>query len=304
MLRVVPFPIGSIRRALAVGIVVWMSSGCSTTETIRVRVVDGETGMPIEGAVTVYELHAATGHGTNYTQKAIYEAVSDGDGWIEIPPQRVSVIISSGLSNPTLKIFRTGYNPEFLSNVGRILPTWQEVLKWTENGQTIKLKRPQGFQEYVQKIDFLNRELESLYYWPNDDPCGLKAIPRAVMSVEWEAMQFEVSGRRRFNSTVLRSLLGNEAYSRGSNEIVRRCGSPTEFFNAYSLPCPNSSGMLQNIRRRSQIEEVGQPGIRIVLFTLGYCPSDGQNWIFQQGVGWQRTQHDSLDFIQDKRHAK
>src|SRR5205814_1328349 len=153
----------------------------------------------------------------------------------------------------------------------------------------------QTFQEYAQKMDFLNGELEHLYRWPNDEPCGWKAIPRAVMSVESEMMQFEVSGRRRHNSTVLRDLLGDEAYSRGSNETVRRCGSPTEFFKTYSLPCPNGSGMLQSIHRRSRIEEVGQPGTSIVLFTLGYCSSDRQNWLFEQGAGWQRTQHDSLD---------
>jgi hypothetical protein len=281
-----------------------LSSCIATTEGIRIRVVDADTDKAIEDAVVIYELHAATGHGTNYTQKAIYEAVSNDSGWAEIPPQKINTVVTSGLRPPTLKIFRSGYNPEFLSNAGRIIPTLQEVLRWTRNGQTIRLKRPENFQEYAWKIDFLNGELEHLYRWPNDNPCGWKAIPRAVMAVEWEVMQFEASGKRRNNSTVLRDLLGNEAYSRGMNKIVRRCGSPTEFFKNYSIPCPDGSSALRNIQRRAQIDEVSHTGISIVLFTLGYCKIDSQYWLFEQGVGWRRTQKNSLGFIRDKRYAK
>ena len=167
-----------------------LSSCTATTEGIRIRLVDADTEKDIENAVVVYELHAATDHGTNYTQKAIYETVSNDRGWVEIPPQTINTVVTSGLRPPTLMIFKSDYDPEFLSNGGPIIPTLQDVLRWRRNGQIIKLKRPESFQKYAEKIDFLHRELEHLYDWPNDNPCGWKAIPRMLAAVDKQGRLF------------------------------------------------------------------------------------------------------------------
>ena len=303
MHRVAQYSLERLQRISAAVVVAAVLSSCKT-DSISMRVVDAETDAPVAGAVAVYELHSATGHGTIYTQNAVYEAISDNEGWLQIPPQNVTIIVTSGLRSPNLMVFRSGYNPEFLGNSFRTSPDLKDVLHWERNGQTIRLKRPSSFQQYARQVDFFNNELRHLYDWPNDDPCGWKTIPNAVMAVEQEMIQFEANRKRQHNSTVLRDLLGNEAYSRGSNKIVTRCGSPNEFFSKYSVLCPDGSAMMTNISRRSQIDEVSHVGTSIVLFTLGYCPTDKKYWLHQQGAGWQPTSQKSLDFIQDKRHAR
>lgn len=302
MCRTVAICIKYLQRAAAVLIVAAVLGGCKT-EPITMRVIDAATGSPVAGAVAVYELHSATGHGTIYTQHVVSEAVSDDDGWIRIPALNANVVISTGLRAPTLKIFRSGYDPVFLVN-HLTMPGLQDVLKWDYNGQTVKLVRASSFVDYARKVEYFNDGLRRLFDWPNDDPCGWKAIPQAIMAIEREMINFEATGKRQHNSTVARDLLGNEASSRGANRTVARCGSPNEFFAAYPVPCPDGSAMMQNISRRSLIDEVSQTGTSIVLYTLGYCPSDGRYWLHRQGGRWTQTSHKNLDFLQDKRRAK
>ena len=129
-------------------------SSCSvTTEHIRVRVVDSESGTPIGGAVAVYEIHSATNHGTNYTQKAIYETESNANGWIEIPPLEINTLFISGLRSPALMILKSGYNPEVVQSNSPIIPTLQDVIKWNMNGETVKLDVPKNREEHARQIE-------------------------------------------------------------------------------------------------------------------------------------------------------
>ena len=281
---------------LALGLMAVTLSGC-TTEPIRMRVLDAVTAEPIKDAIAVYELSSSRNHGTTYTQHALVETVSDDNGWFYIPSQNVGFVTPLGLNSPIVKIFRRGYKLEWLGN-DQLMPGVSEALRWEKNGETVKLKRPQDFAEYERTVRLFNSGM-------GRGDCGWKKTPLAIVAIESEIMEFETSGRQKHNSTVLRSLLSHEAYSRGKAEMFVRCGSARAFFNTYPSTCPDGTGMMQHVDRRSVIDETRRgPGISIVMFTIGYCPSDGNYWLNEQGQGWRKTHEKSLDFMQDKWRTK
>jgi hypothetical protein len=281
---------------MALGLVAVTLSGC-TTEPIRMRVLDAVTAEPVKDAIAVYELSSSREHGTAGTQYALVETVSDANGWFYIPSQNVGFIFTAlGLNSPIVKIFRRGYQLEWLGN-DELMPSANEALRWEKNGETVKLKRPKDFAEYARTLRLLNSRLAG-------GDCGWKKTPLAILAIESEIMEFETSGRQKHNTTVLRSLLSYEAQSRGKAEMFVRCGSARAFFNTYPSTCPDGTGKMQHIDRRSVIDETKGSGTSIVMFTIGYCPSDGNYWLYEQGQGWRKTHETSLDFMQDKWRTK
>ncbi|HID70808.1 MAG TPA: carboxypeptidase regulatory-like domain-containing protein [Desulfobacterales bacterium] len=81
-------------------------SGCSTPTTFRV--LDAETGNPIEGAVALATWSMGSGWppglSYGYTAKAI-EAVSDRDGYFTIP----GVTGKIAFNTPFLQVYKPGY---------------------------------------------------------------------------------------------------------------------------------------------------------------------------------------------------
>lgn len=107
------------------------------------RVIDAETGQPIEGAVAhgtwskVYPNPA--GSSSEYYDS--YEVLTDKDGNFEIPGK--GLLILSNIDDMTLTIFKAGYDQWHPNNWGG-LRNWKSdgSLTWDEYGKgTFKLKR-------------------------------------------------------------------------------------------------------------------------------------------------------------------
>jgi len=287
-----------------------LPAGCVTfgqieIEPIKMTIVDSVTGDPLPGVLAVYHLESEegtlTGHGGRHAQLAIFEVLTDQEGVLYIPPQKVRPRPFWNYRNPFIYLFKSGYESAFIGNARHIIPKLSDVLGWEKNGATIKLKKPESFEKYIQRIDSFKYALEHLYDEPSTDSCGWKKVPRAIMALEQEAMSFETSGKRKHNSTILRNLIGNEAFSGKKYGIVSHCGSPNEFFQAYSIPCPDGSTMMTKVKRRSQVDEISHVGTSIILYTVGYCPTDQKYWLYKAGEGWYVRDDLSLIFPQDKR---
>lgn len=282
-----------------------------TTEPITMTIADFTSGELLSDVIAVYRLEATegtlTGHGGRHAQLAIVEALTGKDGVLHIPAQTIKptpFLWRTNYRNPMIYLFKSGYEPTFIGNQWHTIPRLSDVLRWEKNGIRIKLRKPESFEKYVQRVDFFGNELRHLYEWPNIDSCGWKKIPRAILALEQENMAFEVSGRRRHNSTPLRGLLGDEAVRGNKSDDVRQCGSPSKFFSAYPVLCPSGKEMMTRIKRRPHIDEVSNAGTSIILYTIGYCPSDQKYWLYQEGKGWSVRSDLSLDFIKDKRYRE
>lgn len=105
-LNVKRLQIQSLSIILAVGIFLLVSgsiSGCSAA--IRGKVVDAETGEPVEGAVVLAEWTVTKGFGLTYTESyKILETVTDNEGKF-----RFSRVYNPFAGGPTVVIYKKGY---------------------------------------------------------------------------------------------------------------------------------------------------------------------------------------------------
>ena len=147
--------------ALSLLSIVFALSACATPLTysakeIRGRVVDAETGQPVEGAVIVAQwilFEMGIGHGGHKGRLHIYETVTDNNGHYTIPawgPKVHSPFTMLDNLDPEILIFKSGYEPRGLVNEHERTSSVR-VSEW--DGRVIKLKKFQGtIETYANQI--------------------------------------------------------------------------------------------------------------------------------------------------------
>lgn len=118
--------------------------------TLRGKIVDAETGAPIEGAVAMAEWTKTKGLGNTYTVSAkVVEAVSDKDGNIELEG-----CYSPFVDKPSLTIYKKGY---VAWNNVLIFPSRKvrEGFEWG-NGQMFTMERLPEKADFIAHYNFIN----------------------------------------------------------------------------------------------------------------------------------------------------
>jgi len=128
--------------------VLFSTTGCYGT--LRGKVVDAETGAPIEGAVAMAEWTKTKGLGNTYTVSAkVVEAVSDKDGNIELDGY-----YSPFVDKPDLTIYRKGY---VAWNNQLIFPSYsvREGFDW-KSGQVFRMEKFKEGYSFFKHLEFVN----------------------------------------------------------------------------------------------------------------------------------------------------
>ncbi len=130
-----------------------ISTGCYGYGTLKGKVVDAETGEPIEGAVAMVEWTKTKGLGNTYTVSAkVVEAVSDKEGNIELEG-----CFSPFVNKPNLTIYKKGY---VAWNNVYVFPDWKkrEEFEW-KDGQVFKIEKFKNTYSYVDHQFFISRAI-------------------------------------------------------------------------------------------------------------------------------------------------
>lgn len=132
-------------------IAVLLTTGCYGT--LKGRVIDAETGEPIEGAVAVAEWTRTKGFGNTYTVSAkVVEAVSDKDGNIELDG-----CYRPFVNEPGLTIYKKGY---VAWNNSLIFPSYKmrEGFEW-KSGQVFGMERFKEGYSFDKHVSFIRRSI-------------------------------------------------------------------------------------------------------------------------------------------------
>lgn len=132
--------------------VLLVTTGCYGP--IKGKVVDAETGEPIEGAVAMAEWTRAKGLGNTYTVSVkVSEAVSDRDGNFELDG-----CYSPFVNEPALTIYKNGY---VAWNNVLIFPDLnvREVFEW-KSGLVFKMEKFEDSYSYVDHQSFVKRAIK------------------------------------------------------------------------------------------------------------------------------------------------
>lgn len=122
-----------IKQGILCLVVLFLTAGCYAT--ITGKVIDAETGVPIEGAVVLVEWTKTKGFGLTYTQSyQVIEVVTDRDGRATI-----SGVFNPLVNPPHVTIYKKGYvawNNEY------IFPDYKkrDDFKW-QNEYVFKLEK-------------------------------------------------------------------------------------------------------------------------------------------------------------------
>lgn len=151
-------------------------------EPIQAKVVDAETGKPLEGVVVVAQwiLNDGIVDSRHRIRFQVLEALTDSQGEFLIPgwgprPRRPFAFLDN--RDPVLTLFKGDYHPEYLFNETH-QSTWVRTSEW--NGQTISLKPFRGtLEEWIRAIVSVQGDID----WFNVDP---NTVPRIIAAIERE----------------------------------------------------------------------------------------------------------------------
>lgn len=130
-----------------------IATGCYGA--LQGKIVDAETGEPIEGAVAMAEWTRTKGFGNTYTVSVkVSEAVSDKEGNFELDS-----CYSPFVNKPSLTIYKKGYaawNNEY------IFPDWQKRVgfEW-KSGQVFRMERFREDYSYNSHRRFITAAINS-----------------------------------------------------------------------------------------------------------------------------------------------
>lgn len=137
-----------------IGLFVLMMAGCN--ESITGKVVDSETGEPIEGAVILVEWTQTKGvPGMSYAESyKVVEAVTNNEGKASIDG-----VFSPFIEGPCLTIYKKGY---VAWNNKLIFPGWDKRtdFEW-KNNYVFKLERFKPEYSYVKHTSFIRNAIHS-----------------------------------------------------------------------------------------------------------------------------------------------
>lgn len=211
------------------------------TPPVRMKFVDAETNVPVEGAVVLFHGTAregtVTGRGGKLATLFLVEAVTDANGDVRIPAQEFSANpfqVGANHEAPLMMVLHSGYRLELLRNARRGTPdAAQDLTHWDYNGQTRQLRRWAGEAELRQIVASVDLYLKAML----GAPCDWQRIPRTLVMTEriandWERMRVAgtdpaLRGQRPI-ITPLSAILRNESFYQQQG-----CGSPRAFFAPY-----------------------------------------------------------------------
>lgn len=167
-----------IKNILLLLIVLLLTTGCYGP--LKGKVVDAETGAPIEGAVAMAEWTRTKGFGNTYTVSAkVSEAVSDKEGNFEL-----GGCYSPFVNKPDLTIYKKGYvawNNEY------IFPDWKKRVEFEwKSGHVFKMERFREDYSYNSHRRFITSAINSTI--GKDD----KKLIKNAYSWELERVNLEV----------------------------------------------------------------------------------------------------------------
>ncbi len=211
-------------------------TGCSTlsAEPVTTRVVDADTGQPLaDVAVMAYwELHEGSlfGHSPGCGAIDIEGAVTDDKGEFHISGWGpITVYGSCDMSgyNPSLILFKPGYDYEGLNNNSLDPLETVTVSRSIYDGETIKLHKAAELDlqrtdvhSYAEQFGSLN-DVIGRYAFAD---CNWKKIPDMLRAIYIQDREFGTS--QQFDKTVTASLIRDDA---AMQKAAPECGSPKAF---------------------------------------------------------------------------
>ena len=209
--------------------------GCATgsysAESIEARVVDADTGQPVEGVVVdafwLLSQGSFGGGGVPPPPLQILETVTDKNGHFKFPawgpiPNRTSGTYFWG-KDPLLIFFKRGYDMSGHENRITGEPNEDRLRKSDWNRQTIKVgKFKESMRAYADQVSFTEGDLQ--YYVGHN--CDWKRIPRMLAELYLLGQEFNRQGvKLPLGVTPVGDL---RIYSNNGG-----CGSAEEFIRSY-----------------------------------------------------------------------
>ena len=172
--------------------------GCAPYHAVEfnARLVDADTGQPIEGAIVVahWQILGGLEGGNPLGEAMIMETVTDKIGTIHFPSwSKFSWKLGSIKSaRPELLIFKDGY--KYLRRINESQPTLLDdvLLRSDWNGKTLVLEQFRGTpQEYAKNVAWLD---SLMYFARRGRNCEWKATPRMLVALHLADTAFESRG--------------------------------------------------------------------------------------------------------------
>jgi hypothetical protein len=183
--------------------------GCSrdyySSEAIEARVVDADSGTPVEGVnvIAAWQLKGGLEGGNIAGYLEVLEAVTDHDGVFRIPAWGPKAKTQHGgfeRTAPRIMLFKSGYQYRQVEN--KSPPQRRGFLQSDWNGKTITLPRFVGSPaEYKEKLRLLSGDLHNLRgdaenHWPQiprflcagarfEQELSVQGAPAALPSYEY-----------------------------------------------------------------------------------------------------------------------
>jgi hypothetical protein len=172
-----------------------------SADPLAATVVDGATGVPLEGVNVVAGWEALGGlEGGNLKGWVmVMETVTDTSGRFDFPgwgPKRHKGggLIRNG--SPVLILFKSGYELGYLRQRRQSSVEYAPSHMHSDwDGQTIKLQRFEGSVDaYAEKLAFLDDQIDSLL---GAEGCNWKSIPKFLWAAAQQSNVFVVQRTRR-----------------------------------------------------------------------------------------------------------
>ena len=212
-----------------------------SADPVYARVVDADTGKPIQGVAVVayWELYqgSITGDGMPCGAVNVAEAVTGKDGWFRIPgwgPVKGACgRMRNG--NPLVYFFKPGY--KYLresSGVGLDYTKEVSVAQVWWNGHTIKLHEfpnldlhAYGLGSYAADFGGFNSEL-AMFVVNRPGECNWRKIPSMLREIITQRKAFTAVGNYNFAGSIDLTLM-DDAQNKLMQKIAPQCGSPRKF---------------------------------------------------------------------------
>ncbi len=183
--------------ACIVLLILVISTEFYSSDPIRGKVIDARTNLPVEGAIIAVDWLVVGMEGSHAQQLAVQEAVTNKDGYFEIPgwgPKLMKYGLYTVLRNnePTLRIFKSEYVPIVQHNqvVGKQHRRMLNNLEVTFNNKIFKLEPFQSsVKEYASKSRALEISMNSIYS-AMSRLCGWTSLPRFFIALHEQANIF------------------------------------------------------------------------------------------------------------------
>lgn len=207
-------------------------SGHYSAKAIEARVVDAETGKPLEGVIVVLNWELVDSHRLPAGQLTVVETVTDEKGQFSFPawgPKALLPNSSMDQKAPQLLLFKEGFQYRRLANPAATGASRSSVFDAVWNGKTIEMWRlPKdaivrlGPGRVVSKRSLSFNGLSFSLGWAyRGRDCEWKQIPRMLAVIHRTKLEFERQGLR----TDLKSI----------DDLPRseKCGSPRDYLRKY-----------------------------------------------------------------------